>query len=428
VNVFRLSDRVWRGIGLATAAAVRLVALGRADLWTDEIQTLHAVRLDWGALVSERLGAGHVPLYFLLEKAWCSVFGESQFALRLPTALLGFAMLVPAWSLLRRLVGERGAWWGTALLAFHPLLVELSREARMYTLLAFLVLVAADRAVATLDGEKPGPTFWTAVALGPFVHATWAVAMAPLLAWLWIERRSATEDARRASRRALLGVAASLAVLLVALAFAHAQRQALTRRPWPREVGVFVFRVFAGSDLRPFHSWLAAASVVSIWATYVVLGWRDAPPRVRRFALAWGVGVPATSVAVGVVGGLPWGPARYVQVAAVGFAALFAVAAAVLGERQGHRSRAPVLLLVALLCCVVPIASPATHWSEVAASLAADPSPVVVDDESERIVLSHYLGRDVGVGSPPSGAASWRRVSFVAEGACRTVQVVTQTR
>jgi mannosyltransferase len=135
VKSTRSSERVWFLAILAAALALRVVALGDADLWTDEIHTLHAVRLDVGAMVGERLAAGHAPVYFLIEKAWCSLFGTSQFALRLPSALFGAALLVPARSLFRRLAGEKAAWAGAALVAAHPLFVELAREARMYSLL-----------------------------------------------------------------------------------------------------------------------------------------------------------------------------------------------------------------------------------------------------------------------------------------------------
>jgi hypothetical protein len=428
VRLLWFSDRVWRCVGFAVAALLRFVALGRADLWTDEIQTLHAVRLDWAAMTSERLAAGHAPLYFFVEKAWTSVAGESQFALRAPAAVFGLLALVPAWSLFRRLAGESAAWWGTSLLALHPVFVELSREARMYSLLALVLLAFADGAAAALDGARPGAMFWAAALLGPLVHPTWGLALPPLAAWLAFERRSVADDAKRSSLAALLGIAGSLVLLCVLLAFATPQHQELTRRPWPRESGVFVLRIFAGSDLTPFHGFLAAAGVFGNWLIFAGYGWMHATPRVRRFALAWGVGVPATSVLVGLVGGVPWGPVRYVQAAAVGFSLLFAVAGSTLARARGRESRAPILLLVALLCSLFPFAAPATAWSDAAAKLADDPSPVVVPDESSRIVLAHYLGRDVYVGAAPPGAERVRRAALVVEAGRREVRITDEAR
>jgi hypothetical protein len=423
VRLLWFSDRVWRLVALAAALALRFAALGRADLWTDEIQTLHAVQLPMGDLVAERLHAGHVPLYFVVEKAWCDLFGTSQLVLRLPAAIFGVALLVPAWSLLRRLAGESAAWWGTALLAFHPLLVELSREARMYSLLGLCVLVLADRAAAALDGERPGAAFWIAAIVGPLVQPTWAFAAVPLALWVATEMRTIPPEERRPARAAFAGVVASVAVLLVAVWFAHPQRQLLTRRPWPREIAVFALRIFTGSDLSLFHSFLPCVAVVGCWGATLLRGATAGPPRARRLALWWGLGVPLASAAAAVVGGVPWGPARYVETAALGLCVLAAAGCAAMSAAAGRRSPAPVILLLCAAVSACPLVDPSVHWSRAAEELRDDPSPVVVDDESSRIVLAHYLGRDVLVGAPPPGATQWWRASLVVDGATRRVSL-----
>lgn len=427
MRVLWFSDRVWRAILLAVAVALRFIGLGRADLWTDEIQTLHAIRLGWGELVRERLQAGHAPLYFLAEKAWCSLAGESQFALRVPSALAGVALLIPAWSMLRRLLGESGAWWGTALLALHPLFVELSREARMYPLLALAFLVAADRAVAALDGERAGVSFWIAAAAGPLIHPTWGMAALPFLAWMLLERRSASAEARRSSLAAVLGIGASLVLLAAVLSVSEPQRQVLTRRPWPRELGVFALRVFAGSDLRLFHSPLAMIGVLAPWTLHLVRGCVVATPRVRSLAFALGAGATLMSLVAGVAEGLPWGPARYVQIAVVGLAALYAASAAAMSADRGRNSRAPVLLLSMFLVSLYPVASPLTAWQDAARAIGTGASPVVVDDEHSRIVLAHYLGRDVSAGSPPPGAAAWLHASLDVSAGDRRVTLTPES-
>lgn len=419
-----LPDWAWLLAILAGALALRVVTLGRADLWTDEIQTLHAVSLGWGEMVRERLHAGHGPLYFVIEKAWCSIAGTSQFALRLPAAVFGVALLVPLWSLARRLLGRPAAWWAAVFAACHPLLVELSREARMYSLLALAALVVTDRAAATLDGERPGPRFWIAAAAGPFVHATWGFALLCVAVWLAFERMSSSPDARRACGRALAGVIGTLAILVAFLFVVDPQHQVLVRRPWHREAAVFVLRIFTGSDLSIFHSFLAGAAVVLYWAIFMVLGLVSCPPRARRLAAGWLIGVPAATVLVGVAGGVPWGPARYIQIAAFG---AILVAAAAAGSMDAARGgRAPLFALVlALLTSLAPVH---TQWSDAAARLAGGPSHVVVDDESSRIVLSHYLGRDVHVGAPPAGATSWRRAVLRVDGAGRVVEITDEPR
>ena len=419
------SNAVWRGIGLATAVALRVVALGRADLSTDEIQTLHAVRLPFREMLDERLAAGHAPLYFVAEKAWCAAFGTSQFALRFPSVLFGLLLLWPAWSLFRRVAGDKAAWWGAAILGLHPLMVELSREARMYPLLLLAVLVAADAAAASLDGERPGALFWAAAALGPLVHPTWGIAVLPLAAWLAVERRRASPETRRASAFALAGLLASALLLAAVLVVAVPQHQEMTRRAWLREAAVFILRIFAGSDLRPFHGFLALVAVVGIWGIRVLHGLGHAPARARRLALLWALGVPLLSVVVGLVGGVPWGPARYVQAAAVGFTLLASISA---GADPSPRKSGvgPILALLCTVASTFPLVDARVAWSRAASELSGEPSPVVVDDESSRIVLAHYLGRDVHVGAPPAGATAWRRVSIDPASGGARVRIATE--
>jgi hypothetical protein len=340
--------------------------------------------------------------------------------------VFGVALLVPLWSLAKRLLGVRAAWWAATFAAFHPLLVELSREARMYSLLALLALLVADRAAATLDGERPGPWFWLAAVAGPFVHVTWGIALLPVAAWVAFERRSSAPEFRRASGRALAGVVASLAILVALLVVVDPQHQVLTRRPWHREAAVFVLRIFAGSDLTVFDSFLTGFVIVLNWGFFVVAGLIVCPPRARRLAAGWLIGVPAATVLVGVAGGVPWGPARYVQMAA--FGAVLVVAAEAGRSDPPRQGRAPILAIV--LTCVTSLALLQAHteWSDAAARLAGDASPVVVDDESSRLVLSHYLGHEVSVGAPPAGAAAWRHARRVVDGASRRVELTEERR
>ena len=414
-----LSDRVFLAVVATAALSLRVAGLGRNDFWADEVHTIEALGGDTWTLVAERLRAGHVPLYFLLLDAWTAVFGTSQTSVRMPSALLGAAAVFPAFALFRRLVPATAARWATACLAFHPLLVELSREARMYPLLALVFLVAAWRAAAALDGERPGAWFWGALLVGPLVHPTWGFGCAALLAWLLHERRRGGDAAP--ARLATAGLIASLAVLTVALGAAATQHQELVRRVWWREAGVFVLRLIAGTELRALGllQWIAYAA---LWAMALVVGVLTARPRARRFALWLAFGVPAASVVVGLAGGVPWGPARYVQFAAVGVSLLA-------GAAPGRPIRKALFVsLLALVAVAQQFAPGRTSWSDAAVALRETSEPVVVEDEHQRRVLRHYLGRDVHVVEPPPGADAWWTARLDAAGRERPVRLERRTR
>ena len=80
-------------VGLAlfgAALLVRLYRLGAQSLWLDEGSSWELSRAGWGALLRDLLNpAAAYPLYHLLLKAWMGLFGDAEWALRLPSALAG---------------------------------------------------------------------------------------------------------------------------------------------------------------------------------------------------------------------------------------------------------------------------------------------------------------------------------------------------
>lgn len=78
------------------ALALRLYRLGAQSLWLDEGATWAEVtRQSWGRLLADLLSPDAAyPLYHLLLKAWIAAAGDSEWALRFPSALAGAAAVV----------------------------------------------------------------------------------------------------------------------------------------------------------------------------------------------------------------------------------------------------------------------------------------------------------------------------------------------
>ncbi len=390
----RSSDRTFVTVLVLAACVLRVFALGRDDFWSDEVHTFEALALPPMELVRERLAAGHLPLYFLLLDAWSAVAGVSETALRLPAALLGAVAVVPAWAVSRRLLasddgpGGDAARWATGAVAFHPLLVELSREARMYPLLlvAFLLLLLG--LLRVLDGEPAPWWLWGAAVVGGLTHATWAFAVVPLAAWFWFESRDLDQDSRGARRRlALTACGLSVALLGLGLLGAAVQQPELTRRPWPRELGVYVLRQVCGAGIRDRYLLLYAATFVAAVGV-TAIAWRGVVPRARRFALWLLVGVHGSSAVAALLLGVAWGPVRYVSLAAVALAVLVGAAASRTWVGWG--------LAALLACCVgLRLGMVRTEWSDGAGQLRrGEPLSLPIGAKigpGERVVLDHYL-------------------------------------
>ncbi len=126
------------------AFLLRTFTLDRQSLWRDEVD---AIRFsDWSVteLVAGLVRVGHNgPLYFLLLRPWRALVGDTEFALRYPSALLG-VLAVPLGFLLARQLGFSritGLTLGL-LLATSPYLIWYGQEAKMYTLLLVLISLA----------------------------------------------------------------------------------------------------------------------------------------------------------------------------------------------------------------------------------------------------------------------------------------------
>jgi 4-amino-4-deoxy-L-arabinose transferase-like glycosyltransferase len=131
------------------ALVLRLVMLGERSLWYDEAfavlfaeKGLDAMR--YGTLTPVAGGAAdiHPLLYYSTLNIWMNLFGQSVFAVRLWSALLGVATGVLMYLLGRALFTERAGLVAALITAIAPFHVQYSQEARMYALLGLLLVAA----------------------------------------------------------------------------------------------------------------------------------------------------------------------------------------------------------------------------------------------------------------------------------------------
>src|SRR4051812_16459381 len=127
------------GALVLAGAALRFATLATQSFWLDEAIAINSARLDVNGLIDSLARTeGNPPFYFLLLDGWMRVFGDSEAAVRSLSALIGTATIVLAFEIGRRLSTARVGLVLAALVAFNPLLVWFSQEARPYMLLVFL--------------------------------------------------------------------------------------------------------------------------------------------------------------------------------------------------------------------------------------------------------------------------------------------------
>jgi hypothetical protein len=150
-------DGAWtRGLLLVTVAAgiaLRLVQMGTA-LEYDELVTVHhfvnAPSL-WDAISRQVVFNNH-PAYTVLARLTTGMLGTSEVAVRLPAFVLGCLTMPAVWWAARAALPTVGALAATAVVAFHPMHVHYSQNARGYTgvaLCSVIALALFDRALRT---------------------------------------------------------------------------------------------------------------------------------------------------------------------------------------------------------------------------------------------------------------------------------------
>jgi uncharacterized membrane protein len=145
---------------MVVAVVLRLPALGRDGMWSDECLTATWAALPWRETAAAAAADTNAPLFFLLEKAPRAALGDGEAATRLLPALAGLAGVAAIFIVGRRLVSPGAGLLAAFLLAVSPLHVHDSRETRNYTLLTLLVLLAwaAAEAVRSRPCSTPTPS------------------------------------------------------------------------------------------------------------------------------------------------------------------------------------------------------------------------------------------------------------------------------
>jgi uncharacterized membrane protein len=127
---------------LILAFALRVHDLGSQSLWYDEAVTAQVVQQGLAELARWTADDIQPPLYYAITAGWVQLAGLSEWALRFPSLFFGLLMVPLAWALGRRLFGRVAGNIAALLAALHPLWLYYSQEARMYTLLTALGMLA----------------------------------------------------------------------------------------------------------------------------------------------------------------------------------------------------------------------------------------------------------------------------------------------
>jgi len=162
-SISRQADWPWLCAILMIALVLRAINLN-AGLWFDEIDTLvHYTRLPAAELLTVYPSLNHHVLFTLEAKAAIALFGESAWALRLPSLVFGVASIWALWLVAGEVVSRREALLAALMLAVSYHHVWFSQNARGYTGLLFWGLLATYFLIRA--ARIPSWRLWTAYGL-----------------------------------------------------------------------------------------------------------------------------------------------------------------------------------------------------------------------------------------------------------------------
>jgi mannosyltransferase len=413
IGSVRLTDRRRLAALTIAAAILRFATIDVQSYWFDEALTAKLLRLPLGEMLSQLPDTELTPpLYYVLAWPWAHVVGSDEAALRALSALFGIATVPVAYLAAREIIGSRRAGLATAaLVAFNPLLVWYSQEARPYSLLALL------GALTLLFCAQRRLWLWALVAtLALLTHYFAAFLVVPEALWLaWVCR----PRARALMAGAIVGAVGLALIPLAAherskIGTGYIEGVSLRRRVIgaPEDFLTGFIIKFDTTLEKVLDAIALAVAAIGVWLAFL----RPADATARRGAT---LAAAAALIAAGVplllaIAGADFLNTRNVIVACV-------PALVVLGAGFGV-SRLRALGVVALcavgLTCVVLVAADTTfqreNWRGIAEALGGAP------DGASRAIIVPPVSGEVGIGvqvaglsRAPAGGAVVREVDVV---------------
>lgn len=127
---------------VALGFVLRAHQLGASSLWHDEAFTWFFTRLPWMEMLDNvRLDGVNPPVYYLGTKIFVDVFGDGESVLRLLSLIAGVGSVYFSWLLGKEAGGKVGGLASAAFMAFHPMAIHYSRDARPYGLVLMLAVL-----------------------------------------------------------------------------------------------------------------------------------------------------------------------------------------------------------------------------------------------------------------------------------------------
>lgn len=410
-----LKSATWPLVVFAAALLPRLIDLGSRSFWLDEVFTLDRAALAPSQLVMNSFQNHHMPGFFLLL-APLTHMNHPEYWLRLPSAVFGAVSVVLVFLIASGIAGRLAGIFAAMYLSLSPAALGYAQEARSYTLITMLILVALYGVTRIAQDWRQTRAGWVCYVLGT---ASALAILGDSLPWLmaasliFISLSAFVPEPKRFIRRVIL---ADLTILITTtplyLFMLHFQSQGIANsmewipklswsQIWYSFGSVYLMHVpdWVSFKLLAHHTvpgiiWLIDALLVVSLGVAVGQLYRR-PEMLITLAISFAF-LPCLFLLISLVH--PILLPRYLLWSAGPFAILVGIGAATLLQSLAVYQKSLVALAVAILFSVNAI--PYYHnelkpnWNVAAQKLASEVEPgdvVIFSDTGAVPILKFYL-------------------------------------
>ena len=207
---------------------LRLFQLGEWSFWHDEALTVLLAQKPIPELVAITAADVHPPLYYLIVKVFL-LFGQNETIARLPSVMFGAGSVYLFYLLGRELFDANVGLVGALIMAIAPLQLFYAQEARMYTQLIFLTILAGWFLFRALRTE--GWVWWVLFILSITLAAYTTYFALPVIAAMGVYVLL-IEKQGRSTRPFLISLAGSLLLYIPWLGVFLSQSRAVLDSYW----------------------------------------------------------------------------------------------------------------------------------------------------------------------------------------------------
>ena len=296
-SLSRLDFRALLWFPLLAGTLLRCWNFWVPSLWLDEFATHWAAAAPsmgecWERSVNYLANS---PFYFSIVRMSILIFGESEFALRLPSVLAGIFSIYLVYVLGRKAFSDEIALMAAWCFALHPWFIDQSQNARAYSLAVCFTLFASLSFFRTFDSRKTRDTLLYAIASACLIYLQFLFVLFVVFQsvfWLCLilsSKESTKREAFKAWLFAHLTVAVLIAPILLQVYRIWLRRQGLQ---YQIKADIPYFLALIGPEILIFISLTFSFLLVYLFLRIGLkqqsgFAWSPARPHYLSYFLIW---------------------------------------------------------------------------------------------------------------------------------------------